>query len=212
MKRTLFPILMTSRGTLSTRAEGSHAQWHPCNHKPEICPWPVAVRGQVLCLKRETISVSVSLPFWSLLPLGSLDEDLSLQTWAGSGCTLMLATLRGAKWLPALCNKSLLPCLPGAMLQSGHLLWHSCARGPLRSSREHRSLLGTGGCLSLAFLVLTACLYVLLHPGLLPWRARASPGCLICSGPAYFFTVKHIKGFFFARGFMLSAFFFFFCT
>lgn len=191
MKRMLFVILMTSRRTLSTRAEGiiQPAQRHPCNHKTEACPWLAAMRGQILCLRRETIPVSVSFPFWSLLPLDSLDEDLRLQTWAGSCCTLMLMTLRGAKWLPALRNINLLLCPPGAMLQSGHLPWQSCARGPLRSSREHGSLLGTGGCLSLALLVLTACLYVLLHPGLLPWRDWASPGYLICSGLAYFLTL-----------------------
>lgn len=59
------------------------------------------------------------------------------------------------------------------MLQSGHLLRQSCARGPL--SREHESLLGTGGCLSLALLVLAACLYVLLHPGLLPVERQGIP-------------------------------------
>ena len=56
MKRTLFPILMTSRRTPSARAEGSiQPQWRPCNHNTEICPWLAAVRGQILCLKTEMI-------------------------------------------------------------------------------------------------------------------------------------------------------------
>lgn len=73
-KRMLFPILMTSRRTLSTRADGisQPAQWCPWNHKTEICPWLAAVRGQILCLKTEMISVSVSSPFgvcccWAVL-------------------------------------------------------------------------------------------------------------------------------------------------
>lgn len=44
-------------------------------------PWIASV----LCRKKETISVPV-LSFWSLLPLGSLDENLRLQIWAGSCC------------------------------------------------------------------------------------------------------------------------------
>lgn len=96
MKRMLFLILMNSR-----RTEVSSQQ-----HKGVLAttnqnfPWIAAV----LCLKRETISVSL-LSFWSLLPLGSLDQNLRLQIWAGSCCTLVPTTLGEASWLAALCNK-----------------------------------------------------------------------------------------------------------
>lgn len=76
MKRMLFLILMNSR-----RTEGSvqpAAQGCPCNHKPKFpldssCPVP----------PKRTISVPV-LSFWSLLPLGCLDENLRLRFGQGA--------------------------------------------------------------------------------------------------------------------------------